>query len=65
MARWWGRSLAVVLLLGGAGVAFAQQDFSKVEITSQKLAEGVYMLQGAGGTWVGLRCYPRGALRQI
>jgi len=49
MARGWGRSLAVVLLLGGAGVAFAQQDFSKVEITSQKLAEGVYMLQGAGG----------------
>lgn len=38
-----------VFLVLAAGPAFAQQDFSKVEVTSQKLAEGVYMLQGAGG----------------
>ena len=29
--------------------AFAQQDFSKVEVKSEKLADGVYMLTGAGG----------------
>ncbi len=29
--------------------AVAQQDFSKVEIQTQKVAEGIYMLQGAGG----------------
>ena len=40
--------LGVVLVLA-AGTAFAQEDFSKVEVTSQKVAEGVYMLQGAGG----------------
>jgi cyclase len=33
-----------------ASACFAQQqDFSKVEVTSEKLAEGVYMLAGAGG----------------
>jgi glyoxylase-like metal-dependent hydrolase (beta-lactamase superfamily II) len=30
-------------------LAFAQQDLSKVVIESQKLAEGLYMLTGAGG----------------
>ena len=54
MARGWVLSLSVVLLLGGSVVASAQQDFSKVEVTSEKLAEGVYMLQGAGGN-IGLR----------
>ncbi|HET6898115.1 MAG TPA: MBL fold metallo-hydrolase [Vicinamibacteria bacterium] len=49
MARAWGLTLSVVVLLGGAAGALAQQDFSKVEITSEKLAEGVYMLKGAGG----------------
>jgi glyoxylase-like metal-dependent hydrolase (beta-lactamase superfamily II) len=29
--------------------AAAQQDFSKVEVKAQKMAEGVYMLTGAGG----------------
>ena len=29
--------------------AFAQQDFSKVEVKSEKLADGVFMLTGAGG----------------
>jgi cyclase len=44
------RRLALVAVLGLAGAsAYAQQDFSKVEVTSQKVAEGVYMLQGSGG----------------
>lgn len=29
--------------------AFAQRDFSDVEITTTKVADGIYMLQGAGG----------------
>ena len=49
MARGFRLSLSVVLLLGGPAAALAQPDFSKVEVTSQKLAEGVYMLVGAGG----------------
>jgi glyoxylase-like metal-dependent hydrolase (beta-lactamase superfamily II) len=32
-----------------ATAAFAQQDFSKVEITVTKVAGSIYMLQGAGG----------------
>lgn len=43
-----GLVLAVLLALP-AGPLTAQQDFSQVEITSQKLAEGIWMLQGAGG----------------
>jgi len=31
------------------GVAAAQEDFSKVEIKSEKIADGIYMLTGAGG----------------
>ncbi|HEV7500975.1 MAG TPA: MBL fold metallo-hydrolase [Vicinamibacteria bacterium] len=41
-------SLSAWLVLVG-GAAMAQQDFSKVEVTSQKVADGVYMLTGAGG----------------
>ena len=42
--------LAVAALVLTSGLARAQQqDFSKVEITAEKLAEGVYMLEGAGG----------------
>jgi len=44
--------LALALLTGllAAAPAPAQnQDFSKVEITAQKLADGIWMLQGAGG----------------
>ena len=29
--------------------AWAQQDYSKVEITTTKVADGIYMLEGAGG----------------
>jgi glyoxylase-like metal-dependent hydrolase (beta-lactamase superfamily II) len=32
-----------------AAVAAAQRDFSKVEIKTTKVAEGIYMLEGAGG----------------
>jgi cyclase len=41
-------ALGAGLVLAG-GSAFAQQDFSKVEVTSEKVAEGVYMLKGGGG----------------
>jgi cyclase len=40
--------LAAVLAIAAVAVAQAP-DFSKVEITTQKVAEGLYMLQGAGG----------------
>src|SRR5664280_343668 len=42
------RLLSVSLLLA-AGVAAAQQDFSKVQIKVTKVAGTVYMLEGAGG----------------
>jgi len=41
--------LAAVLAACASLSAFAQQDFSKVEIKTEKLAEGVFMLTGAGG----------------
>lgn len=33
----------------GAAVAAQQRDFSTVEINAEKVAEGIYMMQGAGG----------------
>ncbi len=39
--------------------AAAQQDFSKVEIKTEKLADGIYMLTGAGGN-LGLSVGPEG-----
>jgi cyclase len=42
--------LAVAALVLASGLARAQpQDFSKVEVTATKLAEGVHVLVGAGG----------------
>ena len=41
--------LAAVLALAAAPAVAQQQDFSKVEVKAEKLAEGVYMLTGAGG----------------
>jgi len=41
--------LVAVLALAAAPVLAQQQDFSEVEIKSEKVAEGVYMLTGAGG----------------
>ena len=45
------RSLAVALaaLLTLSGTIQSQQNFDTVQVRSQKVAEGVYMLQGAGG----------------
>jgi glyoxylase-like metal-dependent hydrolase (beta-lactamase superfamily II) len=40
--------VAAVLLTGGAARA-QEQDFSKVTIKTTKVAEGIYMLEGAGG----------------
>jgi glyoxylase-like metal-dependent hydrolase (beta-lactamase superfamily II) len=42
------RPLALTLLIAGAAAA-QQQDLSKVEIKTTKVAGNVYMLQGAGG----------------
>jgi cyclase len=39
----------VTLALGAAGAVLAQRDFSKVEIKTTKVADGIYMLEGAGG----------------
>jgi glyoxylase-like metal-dependent hydrolase (beta-lactamase superfamily II) len=40
---------ALGLALAAAAPATAQQDFSKVEVKAEKVAEGVYMLTGSGG----------------
>ena len=49
---------AILLVLGC--VARAQdQDFTKVEIKTTQLADGLYLLQGAGGMFV----YPPAAVR--
>lgn len=44
-------ALTTVVLTAAASLAVAQpkQDFSKVQIKTQKVAEGVFMLEGAGG----------------
>jgi cyclase len=41
--------LAAVLWLAALPALAQQQDFSKVEVKAQKVAEGIYMLAGAGG----------------
>jgi glyoxylase-like metal-dependent hydrolase (beta-lactamase superfamily II) len=43
------RSIGALALLAVMPLAVAQQDMSQVVIESQKVAEGVYMLTGAGG----------------
>src|SRR5258708_39798390 len=43
------KRLSLIALLFVATQVAAQQDFSKVEITAQKLSDTVYMLTGAGG----------------
>ena len=42
-------ALPALAALFAAGPALAQQDFSKVEITTDKLSDTTYMLTGAGG----------------
>jgi glyoxylase-like metal-dependent hydrolase (beta-lactamase superfamily II) len=43
------RGALAIALIVGSSTALAQQDFSKVTITAQKVAGNVYMLQGSGG----------------
>jgi glyoxylase-like metal-dependent hydrolase (beta-lactamase superfamily II) len=52
--------IAAALVLGSA-VAVAQRDFSKVEIKPTPLADGLWMLQGAGGN-IGVCAGPDGVL---
>ena len=59
MNRSTGATLALILFLGRPVLA-QQQDFSKVEVKTEKVAEGVYMLQGAGGN-IGLSVGPDAA----
>jgi len=51
------KSLAVFALALFARFAIAQQDFSKVEIKTEKLSDTVYMMTGAGGN-LGLSAGP-------
>lgn len=43
------KRLLFPLMLSACSMVFAQRDFSKVEITSEKLTDNVYVLFGAGG----------------
>jgi glyoxylase-like metal-dependent hydrolase (beta-lactamase superfamily II) len=52
---------ALTVLLFAATHAFAQQDFSKVEIKSTKVSGNVYMLTGSGGN-IGVSVGPDGIL---
>ncbi|MCB2112684.1 MAG: MBL fold metallo-hydrolase [Parvularculaceae bacterium] len=52
--------IAAGLLIVYPANALAQRDFSEIEITTQEVAPGVYMLQGAGGN-IGLSTGPDGA----
>jgi cyclase len=52
--------IMLALLAGGAAAVIAQ-NFDKIEITNEKLADGVWMLKGAGGN-LGLCDGPDGAI---
>jgi len=54
-------ALSAALLGGFVAVGVAQQDMSKVEIRTEKLADDVWVLYGAGGN-IGLCSGPDGAL---
>jgi glyoxylase-like metal-dependent hydrolase (beta-lactamase superfamily II) len=53
-------ALITSLIAGQCGPAFAQTDFSKVEIKTVLVTPGIYMLEGAGGN-IGLSVGPDGA----
>ena len=54
------RNLSLVLLAACVALpAAAQQDFSKVEVKAEKLADGLWMLTGAGGN-IGVSAGPDG-----
>jgi cyclase len=46
------RVVLTVALLGLAGAAFAQQDFSNVEVNAAPVRDGLYLLTGRGGNIV-------------
>jgi cyclase len=60
MARFARASVVAVAGLALASLASAQQqDFSKVEVKSEKVAEGIWVLMGAGGN-IGMAAGPDG-----
>jgi cyclase len=60
MARFARAAIVAVAGLALASLAFAQQqDFSKVEVKSEKVAEGIWVLMGAGGN-IGMAAGPDG-----
>jgi cyclase len=60
MIRFARAALAAAFGLACGSLAFAQdQDFSKVEVKSEKVAEGVFALMGAGGN-IGMSAGPDG-----
>ena len=61
MPRPASTALVVAALTLYAAVAAAQRDLSKVEIKTTKLAEDIYMLEGAGGN-IGVMAGPEGVL---
>jgi hypothetical protein len=56
--------LAAALAACASLPALAQQDFSKVEIKIEKLAEGVFMLAGSGGN-IGVSAGADGVFRAV
>jgi cyclase len=59
--RWILGIVALVILVGAKFAPAAQQDFSKVEIKTHKVAANVSMLEGAGGN-IGVSTGPDGIL---
>jgi len=55
------RRTTVLALALASTTVLAQQDFSKVEIKSEKLSEGLHVLMGAGGN-IGVSAGPDGVL---
>jgi len=53
--------IVLATTFGVAAAVLAQRDFSKVEIKTEKLADGVYMLTGSGGN-IGVSAGPDGVL---
>jgi glyoxylase-like metal-dependent hydrolase (beta-lactamase superfamily II) len=60
MKRALGGAVCAAVALMAASALAQQQDFSKVEVTPEKVADGVYMLKGAGGN-IGLSVGPDAA----
>ena len=56
-----GLALTMLGVLLGVAASAQQRDFSKVEIKAEKVADGLYMMQGAGGN-LGVSTGPDGVL---